>query len=139
VLSLAACKSGAPNKEAIRQGIVDHLAKKGINTSAMDISLASVEVKGNQADATAAMSLKGKSDAPAMSFKYHLEQQGAQWVVTNSADAGGSPHGGGAMPGGAAPHGAMTPAPGGESPHAAGGGSGKMPSPEDLPPSGKKK
>lgn len=138
VLSLSACKSGTQNREAVRQGIIDHLAKKGIATKAMDISLTSVDIKGSQADATAAMSVKGSTTGPAMSFKYHLEQQGGQWVVINSADAGGSPHGAVATPGGAPPHGSMEPAPGGENPHAAGGGA-KMPSPEDLPPSGKKK
>jgi len=113
-----------------------------MNAKVMDISLTTVDVKGNQADVTAAISLKGSTNMPAMSRKYHLEEQGSQWVVTSSQDAGGSPHGGTAMPGAANPHGggAMPNAP---NPHEGGampgGGSSKMPSPEDLPPSSQKK
>jgi hypothetical protein len=129
VVSLAACNRGSASNEAIRQAVLDHLAKAGMNTKAMDVSISSVQVNGNQAEATAAISLKGNSAVPAMSRKYHLEQQGSQWVVTTSQDAGANPHGGSAMPGGENPHG------GGAMP---GAGSGNMPSPEDLPPSSKK-
>ena len=89
--------------------------------------------------------LKGKNDAPPMSFHYHLERQANKWVVVLATDSahggagaadpntgGGNPHGG-AMPPGHAwrrhnPHGGMAPA----------GGAGSMPSPHDLPPATKK-
>jgi len=132
--ALAACNTSGHNKDAVRQGIVDYLAKMGLNTNAMDVSVTSIDFKNTEADATASIALKGAGSMPPMSRKYHLQQKGSQWEVVASADAGANPHGGGAMPG----------AGGGGNPHAAGGppappaGSTKMPSPEDLPPSGKK-
>jgi hypothetical protein len=142
-LSLAACNRGTQNQEAVRQGVIDHLAKGGFNMQAMDVNITSVDYKGDQADASVTIGLKGNA-AQGMSRKYHLERKGSQWVVTNSQDAGGA-HGGAAMPpagGGMPPAGGGMPpaAPGAENPHGAmPGGGGKMPSPEDLPPSGKKK
>lgn len=102
--------------------------------SAMDVQVTSVTFSGNEADASVSISPKG-TPGGGMSMNYHLEQNGAKWVVKGRKDAGGTPHGGGAvtpgaMPGGENPHGAMAPG-------ATGGG--KMPSPDDLPPSGKKK
>ena len=135
LFSLAACNRGLHNNDAVRQGVIDHLSKAGLNVKGMDITLSSVQFNGNQADATVSITPKGGSPAQGMSMNYHLEQQGSLWVVTGRKDAGGSPHGGGAMPG------AMPP---GANPHAGGaaspsGGAAPMPSPEDLPPAGKKK
>ena len=62
-----------------------------------------------------------------MSMGYKLEQQGGKWVVVGRQETGGAQHGA-TPPGAASPHGA-----------APAGGAGKMPSPEDLPPAGKKK
>jgi hypothetical protein len=138
VLSLAACHRGTHSQEAVRQGVIDHLAKNGFNMSNMDVKLDSADIKGNQADATVTIGVKGGNATQGMSRKYHLEQQGNQWVVTGSQDAG-SPHGGSAMPGAENPHGAGAvpgAGPGGASPSPGGGG---MPSPQDLPPSSKKK
>jgi hypothetical protein len=141
-LSLAACNRGTRSNEAVRQGIIDHLANKaGLNVKGMDINVTSVDFKGSDADATVSITPKGGNPAQGMSMKYHLQQQGNQWVVTGRQDAPGSPHGAGAMPGMENPHGGAgappTEAPkGGMAPPAGGGG--KMPSPEDLPPVKKK-
>jgi hypothetical protein len=116
--------------------VVDHLAKVGMNVQAMDVNLTTVDYKGKEADATVSIAPKGGNPAQGMSMKYHLEQQGAQWVVTGRQDSAG--HGAGSMPG-MSPQGGGT-APGTENPHGAApatGGSGKMPSPQDLPPSKK--
>ncbi|MBZ5727246.1 MAG: hypothetical protein LAP87_19885 [Acidobacteriia bacterium] len=126
-LCLAGCNRGVQSNEAVRQGVLDHLVKAGFNVEGMDISITAVQFNGSQADATVNMKPKGNA-AAGMSMKYHLEQQGKQWVVKGRQDAGGAPHGGGAVP--------MAPPSGADSPH---GGAGKMPSPEDLPPTGKKK
>jgi len=114
-----------------------------LNMNAMDVEVTSVTFNGNQAEASVSITPKG-TPGGGMSVNYHLEQEGSKWIVKGRKDAGGSPHGagampasggaenphgGGAMPSGANPHGAMTPD----------AGAGKMPSPEDLPPSGKKK
>ncbi len=133
-LTLAACNRGAKNTEAVRQGVVDHLSKSGFNTQVMDVNVLSADIKGNQADATVSIGLKG-NPSQGLSRKYHLELQGSQWVVTGSQDAGTNPHGGkGAAPGMENPHGGGTPSPGG----APAPGGGTMPSPEDLPPVKKK-
>ena len=125
----------------MRQGVIDHLAKRGLSVGAMDVNLTKVDFNGKEADATVAIAPKGGNPAQGMSMRYHLKQEGSQWVVTGRQDVGVTPHGGGsAMPGtenphagGAAPEGGMpgsaAPAPGG----------GKMPSPEDLPPTSQKK
>jgi hypothetical protein len=135
VLCLAACNRGNNDREAVRQGIIDHVSKAGLNMGGMDVTIRSVEFNGNKANADVSFSPKGGPATAGMSIQYQLEQQGGKWVVTGRKDAGGSPHGGGAMPGGANPHGA--------NPHGAmgapGGGPASMPSPQDLPPTGKKK
>lgn len=103
----------------------------------MDVALTEVHFNGSQADVTASITPKGGPAGNGMSIKYHLEQRNSKWVVTGRQDAGGgAPHGGMAPAGGAGagaganPHGGMA---------APGGASSKMPSPEDLPPAGKKK
>ena len=141
-LSLAACNSASKNNDAVRQGVIDYLAQRGLNVQGMDVSIAKLETNGNQADATVSIVPKGGDKAQGMSMKYHLEQRDNKWTVVGKQDAGNSPHGGGAMPGGG-----MPPAtPGAENPHGGGamppagaapGGAGKMPSPEDLPPAKK--
>jgi hypothetical protein len=139
IFSLAACNRGIQNNDAVRQGVIDHLSKAGLNVKGMDVTLSNVQFNGKQADATVSIAPKGGSPAQGMSMKYHLEQQGSQWVVTGRQDTGASPHGAGAMPGAAG----GTAMPPGGNPHAGGamppsGGGAPMPSPADLPPAGKK-
>ena len=141
-LSLAACNRGQRNAEAVRQGVMDHLASSslGLNMSGMDVNLTELHINGSQADVIAAISPKGSPAGSGMSIKYHLEQRNDKWVVTGRQDTGGG-----------APHGTMSPgtmSPGtvaGQNPHGGampgampGGGSGKMPSPDELPPIKKK-
>ncbi len=129
VMGLAACNRGAQNTEAVRQGVVDHLAKANMP---VDVSVTSVQFQGDRADANVDITPKGNaSPGMAMKFVYHLQKQGNRWVVVGSGDAAGSPHGGAAMPG-------ATPNPHGGGMPAAGDSGGKMPAPEDLPPAGKK-
>ena len=133
-LCLAGCNHSAQNREAVRQGIVDHLQAGHFDMSKMDLSLTAVQFNGNHADATVSVFIKGGSAADGMTMNYQLEQQSGKWVVTGRKDAG-APHGGapvtpgGAMPGGASPHGGAMPPAGGT----------MMPSPGDLPPAGQKK
>jgi len=103
--------------------------------SGMEVTVTDVQINGSQADVTAAITPKGGNASAGMSIKYHLEQRDSKWVVTGRPDSGSSPHGAGVAPGGENPHGGGMPS-GGAAP---GAGSGKMPSPEDLPPAGKKK
>jgi len=136
-LCLAACNSGKnQSNDAVRQGVLDYLQKGGYNVSGMDVTIAKVQYKDDQADAQVNIGVKG-SGQTAMSMGYHLERKGDQWAVVGKSDSG--------------QHGALAPPAGGggaENPHAGGapgapgaapGGGGKMPSLEDLPPAGKKK
>ncbi|MEO8592080.1 MAG: hypothetical protein ABI759_02055 [Candidatus Solibacter sp.] len=121
----------------MRQGVLDYLATKGMNSSNMDINLVSVKYNGDAADATVSFAAKG-TGAGQMSIQYHLEKKDDKWKVVGRQDAnqhaGQPPAGGmtqGAPAGGGDPHGG-----GGM---AAPGAGGKMPAPEDLPPAGQKK
>ena len=142
---LAACKSAnqAQNNDAVRQGVIAYLQKGCYNVAGMDVTIADVKYNGNQADAKVNIGVKGTNQT-AMSMGYHLEMKDNQWSVVGKQDS--SQHGatmppaeGGAAPGGAAPGGGMPNPHAGGAPPVAPGGSGKMPSPEDLPPAGKKK
>jgi hypothetical protein len=127
ILSLAACNRGAPNNEALRQAVIDRMAQKGVG--GVDVAITSVKMNGSEADVVASITPKGGSPANAMSMPYRVQQQGGKWVVVGTQES--SPHGGAAVPAPANPH-------GGAVPEAAPGGAGKMPSPEDLPPTKKK-
>lgn len=139
LLCLAACNRSGQNNDAVRQGVLDHLAQAGLNMAGMEVALKSVQFNGNQADASVSISAKGANAAQGMQMKYHLEQKDNKWVVVGRQDGG--QHGAGAMaPGSADPGGAL---PGGANPHAGGAlgapaAGGKMPSPDDLPPASKK-
>jgi hypothetical protein len=135
---LAGCHRGVESNDAVRQGVLDYLATKGMTPAAMDINLTAVKFNGDKADATVSFAAKG-SGAGQMSIQYHMELKDNKWVVVGRQDAG--QHGAGQMPAGAPPPGGAAPM---ENPH--GGGAmaapatgGKMPAPEDLPPAGKKK
>lgn len=137
ILCLAACQHGGQNADAVRQGVIDYLSKANFNVAGMDIKVSSIQFKGDQADASVTVTIKGQNGGMVMPFTYHLEHQNNKWVVvghSNIAGHGGAPD---SPAGGANPHGgAMPPAmPGGDNPH--GGGAGKMPAPGDLPPAKK--
>jgi hypothetical protein len=86
---------------------MDYLTKRAnINVSGMNIAVASLACRENDADAVVSFSAKGGNAGPPMSRKYALERQGDHWVVKASANAGSTPHGGaGAAPGQAMPPG----------------------------------
>jgi hypothetical protein len=137
ILGLAGCHRGVENNDAVRQGVLDYLATKGMTAAAMDINVTAVKYSGDTADATVTFAAKG-TGVGQMTIQYHLALKDNKWSVVGKQ--GASQHGAGQLPRGAAmPGGAM---PGGANPHgtmAAPGGGGKMPAMEDLPPAGKKK
>jgi len=112
LIGLAACSSSVHNKDAIRQGVIDHLsARKGLDLdlSAMEVEVSSVSFRENEADATVSFKPKG-GEGGGMQMKYTLERKADKWAVKTKAEAGGSPHGmsdphGGAAPGGELPQG----------------------------------
>lgn len=97
----AACKRGGScTEEATRQGVIDYLSKRvGLNVAAMNVQVTSLTCRENDADATVAFTARGANPGQPMSRRYTLERQGDHWTVKESADAGGSPHGGAAAPG----------------------------------------
>jgi hypothetical protein len=133
ILALAGCRGGNQDREAVRQGILDHLAEAGFSNQNMDVSLASLQFNGDKADAVVQIAPKGANHEQGMQMRYSLQQKGSRWVVVGRGDAGAG-HGGAIAPGAANPHG------GGAMPTdpATGGGGQKMPSPQDLPPAHKK-
>ena len=132
VLCLAACNRGNTNRDAVRQGVIDFVAARGLNVQGMNVEVTSLQFNGLRADATVEFTPKGGPAGSGMSMQYQLEQQGSKWVVTARKDAAG--HGAGAMPPNSAPN---------ESPHGSMGaapssGGSAMPAPQDLPPVKKK-
>lgn len=77
----------------------------------MQVEIASVSFRQNEADAVVSFRPKGSTDASTgMQMQYTLEKKGGRWVVKGKRESGMSPHGaGGAMPpasqGGAMPPG----------------------------------
>jgi hypothetical protein len=130
MLSLAACHRGSEDKDAVRQGIIDHLTAVGMNLPGMTVEVKSVQFNGTHADAVVSITPKGGPAGAGMSMPYKLEQKDGKWVVT-----GTTPHPGATVPAGDNPHGGGGMPPAGANPHGAGGG---MPSPDDLPPVKKK-
>lgn len=84
--------SGAPasnsDSDLIRQAVEDHLRNNhGINMSAMDMSVDSVSVNGDQAQAMATFRLK--QGGTGMAMTYSLERHANGWLVVTSPPSGG--------------------------------------------------
>jgi len=117
---LCACKKDIQNEQAVRQGIMNYLAKRS-DLSSMDVTISSVAFRQNEADATVHFQAKN-SNAPGtgMDMSYVLERKGNEWVVkgrtgSNASHGMGSgmPSGGGALPPG---HPTIPPPSGGQAP-----------------------
>ncbi|MEZ5401033.1 MAG: hypothetical protein R2729_15285 [Bryobacteraceae bacterium] len=91
LMVLAGCGSDINNKDAVRQGVIDHLSsRKGLDLdlSAMDVEVSSVTFRGNEADADIAFRARG-SQQSMMQMKYTLERDGSRWKVKAKKDSGG--------------------------------------------------
>jgi hypothetical protein len=102
---LPACKKNIQTNEAIREGVIKHLAnKKGLSLGSMDIEVSNVTFRENEADAIVSFKPKGGDAASGMQMRYTLERKGNEWVVKSRADSGahsampGMGQGGGQMP-----------------------------------------
>jgi hypothetical protein len=109
LLLTGACKSKTDNKDAIRAGVVKHIASmKGLNVNNMDVVVTQATVNGNSAEANVDIRAKnGDPKAPPMQLVYQMQKQGDEWVVIKGQPTGGMAHPG---PGEAPPQG--TPPPG---------------------------
>lgn len=110
---LAACKPQTDDKDAIRSGVIKHLAALNmLNMNAMDVKVTQATVNGNQARAEVEIRSKGGDpNAAPMQIGYSLEKRGEEWVVLKSTGMSGGmqhPAPGEAPPAGSAP-GAMPP------------------------------
>jgi hypothetical protein len=91
-LSIASgCKNQQSDKDAIRAGILQHLASVGnLNIGAMDLDIRSVSVNGNQAHAEVEFRPKtGAAPGAGMQVSYNLEKRDGAWVVLKTQSAGG--------------------------------------------------
>jgi hypothetical protein len=121
-----ACNRGNQNKDAIRQGVLDHLSGRSLNLASMDVTISSVQFNGDKAEATVLFTPKGGNPSQGMTLHYQMQQKSGRWGVVGTQDSG---HAGSVPPGAANPHEGVEgapPVPG--NPH------GAMPSPNDLPP-----
>ncbi len=92
---LCSCSKSLDNKDAIRQGVLDHLSsRKGLDLDlkAMDVEVTNVSFRATEADATVSFRPKGSSGAAVMEMKYTLTRKGDQWAVKSKAEAGANPH-----------------------------------------------
>jgi hypothetical protein len=120
-----ACNRAPENKEAVREGVIEHLNKNtGLDLKSMDVAVDNVTFEGNRA--TASVSFKPKSSPEAgMSMNYSLERSGKKWIVQKTAGGHGR---GSAMP--SPGSGALPP---GHPPAGQDGGT-QSKAPTDLPP-----
>jgi hypothetical protein len=80
--------ASSSDADAIRSAIEDHLRNDhGINMSVMDMSIDSVSVNGDQAQANAAFHLK--QGGTGMTMTYFLERHANGWLVMRNQPAGG--------------------------------------------------
>jgi hypothetical protein len=100
-LLAAGCSRAPKNNEAIRQAVMDHLTKNtGLDVNSMKIDVASVQYRGNEADAVVRFQPKNMPGG-GMSITYTLESKGNKWSVKKKAGSGMGAHPGAEMPGAA--------------------------------------
>lgn len=74
--------------DLIRQAVEDHVRNdRGINMSAMDMSVDSVNVSGDQAQANA--TFRVKQGGTSMAMVYSLQRRGNGWLVVNGQPSDG--------------------------------------------------
>ena len=109
VLLAAGCNRVPKNNEAIRQGVIEHLAKNsGLDVNSMNIAVTSVQYRGDEADAVVSFQPKNMPGG-GMSMTYTLEAKGNKWIVKKKAGSGMGAHPGAEMPGGTGATGQMPP------------------------------
>jgi hypothetical protein len=91
LFAAGSCKKQASDNDAIRVGIMQHLASIGtLNMAAMDMHIRSVSIIGNQAHAEVEFLPKtGGAPGAGMQIGYNLEKRDGAWVVLKSQPMGG--------------------------------------------------
>ena len=108
LLFTGACKSKTDSKDAIRDGVVKHLAAMdGLNVNNMTVTVTQAAINGDKAVANVDIRAKnGDPNAPAMQLVYQMQKQGNEWVVIKGQSSGGMQH---PAPGEAPPQGTLPP------------------------------
>jgi hypothetical protein len=121
LLVACGCKSKTDNKNAIRDGVLKHIASmNGLNVNNMTVTVTQANVHGDTAEASVDIRAKnGDPNAPPMQLVYQMQKQGEEWVVVKGQPTGGMQH---PAPGEAPPPGTMPP-----NHPTNGGASGQMP------------
>jgi hypothetical protein len=96
---LTACSGGAKleNEPAVRQALERYLSSRpNLNMQGMDLQIAGIQFRGQQAQVDVVFKAKGGGDTPGgtMSMRYTLNRRGDQWEVEPQSSA----HGGAAPP-----------------------------------------
>ena len=108
LLLAGACKSKTDNKDAIRDGVVKHIAgMQGLNVNNMTVTVTQATINGDKAEANVEIRAKNSDpSAPPMQLIYQLQRQGEEWVVIKGQPTGGMQHPApGEMPPGSMPPG----------------------------------
>ncbi len=106
---VCACNKAPQTKEAVKQGVVEHLGKgAGLDLTSMEVDVTSVSFAGEQAKATVNFRPKSNPEQ-GMQMNYTLERQGKKWVVLKKAGNTSSPHGDATLAPAPAPTGEMPP------------------------------
>ena len=133
IVLLCGCKKNIQNTEAVRQGVLSYLAKRP-GLLDMDVSVASVDFRENEATANIHFQAKGNSSPGAgMNMQYVLERQGSQWVV-KSRTGENAAHGENGPPTASAPPQGTSPGPLDGMPSLPGGGGAPSGGSVTLPP-----
>lgn len=104
---LAGCQKNIQTNEAVRDGVIKHLSQnQNLSIGSMDVEVASVTFKDNEAEAAISFKPKGGDPSAGMTMRYTLERKGNEWVVKKKADSG---MGHGAAPASGAPQGTGLP------------------------------
>lgn len=108
LLVVGGCKSKTDNKDAIRDGVVKHIAgMTGLNVNNMTITVTKADIHGDMAEANVDIRPKnGDPNAPPMQLVYQMQKQGAEWVVVKGEATGGMQH---PAPGEMPPQGTLPP------------------------------
>jgi len=89
-----ACSRGPQTTEAVRQGVLDHLASRpDLDLRGIEVQVNAVSFRQNEAEATVSIRPRAAEAGGAFQMRYTLERKGGRWVVKSKAEAGGG-HGG---------------------------------------------
>jgi hypothetical protein len=108
LLVTGGCKSKTDNKNAIRDGVMKHIAgMSGLNVNNMTVTVTQANIHGDKAEANVDIRAKnGDPNAPPMQLVYQMQKQGEEWVVVKGEPTGGMQH---PKPGEMPPPGSMPP------------------------------